>query len=120
MPLRGANFAPNPSVPIKDPSLTPQGEGGRSDSISSDAQNDSFSAFWKAYPKKRGKAAALKAWKKLKPPLPKVFETLAAFEASKEWRKDNGQFIPYPASWLNAGGWDDELPTVSAEPESFI
>jgi hypothetical protein len=52
--------------------------------------------------------------------LQKVLNTLAELSASHEWRKDNGQFIPYPASWLNAGGWDDEAPTVSAEPESFI
>jgi hypothetical protein len=52
--------------------------------------------------------------------LPKVLETLAALKASGDWQKDNGQFIPHPASWLNAGGWDDELPAVDAEPESFI
>jgi hypothetical protein len=110
---------------------TPQGERERSEVDSdrseagserlnsSDSQNDSFSAFWKAYPKKRGKLAARKAWKKLKPPLPKVLETLAAFAASREWRKDNGQFIPYPASWLNAGGWDDEV-AANKSKESFL
>jgi hypothetical protein len=91
----------------------------RSNSILSAAQEVSFAEFWKAYPKKRGKAAAQKAWKKLKPPLPKVLETIAAFTASREWRKDNGQFIPYPAGWLNAGRWDDELP-VRRNKESVL
>jgi hypothetical protein len=27
---------------------------------------------------------------------------------SEAWRKDGGQFVPYPASWLRAGQWDDE------------
>ena len=25
-----------------------------------------------------------------------------------EWKKDNGQFIPYPTSWLNQKRWEDE------------
>jgi len=28
---------------------------------------------------------------------------------SPEWTKDNGKYIPYPATWLNAKGWEDEL-----------
>ena len=79
----------------------------------SEATSEPFEAFWSAYPKKRGKLAAKKAWLARRPPLPKVLETLAAFKASRDWRKDGGQFIPYPASWLNRGGWDDELPTQS-------
>ena len=82
----------------------------RSASVLSDAQDLGFAVFWKAYPKRRGKLAAQKAWKKLKPPLAKVLETLSVITASREWRRDNGQFIPYPASWLNDGRWDDELP----------
>lgn len=27
---------------------------------------------------------------------------------SSGWKKDGGQFIPYPASWVNAEGWEDE------------
>ena len=27
---------------------------------------------------------------------------------SPEWLKDNGNFIPHPATWLNGGCWDDE------------
>jgi hypothetical protein len=25
-----------------------------------------------------------------------------------QWRKDGGQFIPHPATWLNQGRWADE------------
>ena len=90
------------------------------ESILSRAQEDAFAAFWSAYPKKRGKLDAKRAWKARKPPLQKVLNTLAGLSASHEWRKDNGQFIPYPASWLNAGGWDDEPASVAPPPESFI
>ena len=25
-----------------------------------------------------------------------------------DWQKERGQYIPYPATWLNGKGWDDE------------
>jgi biotin operon repressor len=70
-----------------------------------------FQRFWTAYPRKKSKGKALDAWKKLKPSEHLVTLMLAAIErakTSKDWRKDDGQFIPYPASWLNAYGWEDE------------
>ena len=27
---------------------------------------------------------------------------------SEQWRRDNGDFIPHPASWLNGRRWEDE------------
>jgi hypothetical protein len=71
----------------------------------------SFERFWAAYPKKRNKGDALKAWRALKPSEELVTAILAAVERAREsaqWRKDEGQFIPYPASWLRARGWEDE------------
>ncbi len=35
---------------------------------------------------------------------------------SEQWTKDNGRFIPNPATWLNQGRWEDELP-VAEETE---
>jgi hypothetical protein len=78
-----------------------------------------FDAFWLAYPKKRGKDDARKAWKARK--LERDHETQAAILAAldwqreqPDWRKDGGQFIPLPATWLRAGRWQDE-PTVVAQ-----
>lgn len=66
-----------------------------------------FEKFWEVYPKKRSKAQAEKAWQKAK--LDSALETiLLAVTAQKlwhDWIKDGGQFIPYPATWLNARGW---------------
>lgn len=68
-----------------------------------------FEYFWKAYPKRVGKAKALAAWKRAKrPALESVLSRLDAIKASDQWRKDGGQFIPHPATWINRGGWDDE------------
>jgi hypothetical protein len=75
---------------------------------------DDFLAFWKTYPRKTGKGKALTAWKKIKPPHPTpetILVSIEAHMASSQWTKENGDFIPYPASWLNARGWEDELST---------
>jgi len=76
--------------------------------------NIEFDIFWKAYPKKVGKALALKAFQKaLKSGLPTMDILVAKIEKlrmSGQWKRENGQYIPNPATWLNRGGWDDELP----------
>lgn len=69
--------------------------------------DDRFDQFWQAYPKKVGKAAALKAWEKAKPDLQAVLKALEWQKQSDQWRKDGGQYIPNPATWLNQGRWDD-------------
>src|SRR5439155_3184039 len=60
-----------------------------------------FDFFWKAYPKKRSKPQAVKAWDKLQPDDVLVGVMLRKLEQAKqspEWTKDGGQFIPYPAT----------------------
>ena len=77
-----------------------------------------FEQFWRAYPKKQGKGAALKAWKKIRPSKSLVEKMLVSVEAAKgceQWQKQNGQFIPYPATWLNQGRWDDEVPAADVQ-----
>ena len=67
-----------------------------------------FDEFWKAYPKKKSKGAALKMWKKLKPPLAEILTALEWQRLCDQWRKEGGQFIPYPATYLHDAGWEDE------------
>lgn len=77
-----------------------------------------FAVFWKAYPRKKDKQYALNAFAKLKPTDELLEKMLVAIEAQKktrEWKKDNGQFIPYPSSWLNARRWEDELSDSEVE-----
>ena len=74
---------------------------------------DGFDEFWAAYPKKVGKDAAFKAWKKLKKPaqtLEAIHQALSWQTDSSQWRKNSGQFIPNPATYLNEGRWQDEKP----------
>ena len=78
--------------------------------VNHSAKRNAFAEFWDLYPKKRSKGDAEKAWAKLKPSPELVQTILRSVEVAKardDWRKDRGKFIPYPASWLNAKGWED-------------
>jgi hypothetical protein len=70
-----------------------------------------FDTFWKVYPKKVGKRDALRAWQRAKdkPPIEAIVQKIEECKRSEQWRKDNGQFIPNPATWLNQGRWEDEI-----------
>lgn len=69
-----------------------------------------FDEFWNAYPKKVGKQYALKAWRKIKPTAElheAIMQAVNAQKHSEQWRRDNGRFIPNPATWLNGGYWEN-------------
>lgn len=70
-----------------------------------------FESFWSAYPKKKAKEAARKAWVKLKPDETlgtEIIQAVTESAKSKDWLKDDGKFIPYPATYLNGKRWEDE------------
>lgn len=73
-----------------------------------------FDRFWEAYPRKVNKQDAVKAWKKLKPGetmLEDILDGLQRWEKTAQWTKDNGQYIPYPSTFLNRRSWEsDPLP----------
>lgn len=75
--------------------------------------NASFDAFWSAYPKKVGKGAAEKAWSKAKinGHVPDLMAALESQKLSDQWRKDGGQYIPNPATWINERRWEDGEPS---------
>lgn len=75
---------------------------------------DGFSEFWAAYPRKQAKVDAVKAWKKLSPSPDLVTRIITSVQHacdSPAWRKDGGQFIPYPATYINGRRWEDEQST---------
>lgn len=78
--------------------------------ISPTGNDERFEKFWDAYPRKVGKGAAEKAFKKYKPDdtlLSVMLSVLSAQKRSEQWIKENGKFIPYPATWLNQRRWED-------------
>ena len=77
-------------------------------------KDDKFDVFWKAYPRKIGKGDARKAFAKVKVPVETLLSAIEQQTRSEQWTRENGRFIPNPATWLNQGRWEDEL----AAPES--
>lgn len=80
---------------------------------------DDFLSFWASYPRKVGKDAAYRVWKRLNGTRPALAALVSAIESqtqSDQWQKEGGQFIPHPATWLNQGRWadDPEIKTTSA------
>lgn len=79
-----------------------------------DEQSEMFERFWKAYPRHDAKAPARKAWMRLKPDIQLCRTMAAALEQQKQsegWQRDNGRYIPMPATWINQRRWEDEVPT---------
>lgn len=83
-------------------------------------QEEGFAIFWAAYPKKKSKITAFKAWKKIKPvptiaDAQKLAQIVRMHSEQPNWNKDGGQFIPYPATWLNQEAWNDSLETTTTD-----
>lgn len=70
--------------------------------------------FWQAYPRKTGKGNVEKWFKRYAPTdelLEAMLKKLIELQATHDWQKDNGRFIPLPYTWLNGKRWDDEVST---------
>ena len=81
----------------------------------SSTYSDDFLEFWSAYPKKVGKGSAYKIFNKLKLTKKEKNAILTALiwqKKSEQWLKDNGQFIPHPATYLNQRRWEDEPQSI--------
>jgi uncharacterized protein YdaU (DUF1376 family) len=80
---------------------------------------EGFDSFWSAYPRKVAKAEAQKSFIKINPDaevLGQMIASLAKSRQSTDWLKDNGQFVPFPSTWLNQRRWEDE---TSDQPIQF-
>lgn len=71
-----------------------------------------FNKFWEEYPKKEKKAIA-KKWFEKNHPNEETFELilnkLKLFKRTKQWNKNEGEFIPHATTWLNQRRWEDEI-----------
>ena len=71
-----------------------------------------FEAFWNAYPKQKAKTEAREAFAKVDVPLQTLLDALEIQKKSHDWLKEGGQYIPYPAKWLNKRRWEDATDTT--------
>ena len=110
-----------------NPLLFPQGDQSEQPDETADKprppfkskkQEQLFDQFWDKYPKKHSKGAAEKAWLRISPDdllFKKILNGIENGRASPKWKKNAGEFIPNPATWLNAKGWEDEYSPPSPE-----
>ena len=74
-----------------------------------------FTAFWSAYPRKVNKAEAEKAFRKLDPDegtMIAILDAVAAWSVTRDWTKQDGEFVPHASTWLNGKRWQDQLPAA--------
>ncbi len=89
--------------------------------------DDLFDTFWAAYPKKVAKDKARRAFCKLRPDAALVDRMIADVNRRKQlpqWGKEGGQYIPYPATYINDRRWEDQVdvpapPSAPAQDHSY-
>lgn len=134
-PAQRADAAPSPAEAAVDPGLGreagPGAAGGGDGSFSSseDGGQDEpsslqqrFLAFWRAYPVKRNVWDAQKVWYDLSPSealCERMLAAIAVAQGSSRWQKENGRYIPYPANWLRAKGWEQDPGPAGKSADNF-
>lgn len=99
--------------------LTPNGEvvtpkennKSNNDTTVLSYEEQAFNEFWNLYPRKVNKKGCFKSFKNIKnlsTELPLILDAVERFKNSKSWQKDNGQYIPYPTTFINQERWKDE------------
>jgi hypothetical protein len=115
--LSAAGNPPRETRPLEEPrennnhSPTPLPLGLEAEEQRPAAGASSFDRWWAAYPKKVGKDAARRAWAKAtkRADADKIIDVTRRYPF-----RDERQFVKDPATWLNAGCWEDDLEAVAA------
>lgn len=78
-----------------------------------------FDRWWENYPRKVAKAEAERAWSQIDPDellAKQLCEAVWRQRKSEQWRRDQGQYIPHPATWLRQRRWEDQVSVSGAAP----
>jgi len=116
-----ANVPVIQSNPIQSKSNPIQSHDASNEQEKQDNLNKLFEIFYFEYPKKKSKGDAEKAFKAIKPNkelVVKMVDKIRLLKKTNDWKKEQGKFIPYPATWLRAKGWEDEVKEVASETNS--
>ena len=84
-----------------------------------------FADFWKAYPKKVKKQNALREFKKIKDIenlMPVILADIDLKKQTKDWTKENGQYIPDPERYIKNERWNDvnEIANLQAYQNELV
>jgi len=106
---------PLPSTPRELPdgssapcSPPPAGDASKPKRAPAKPTPERFDEFWSAYPKRVGKQAAIRAWRKAieLADCDQIIEGARRYAESRQG--EDPKFTAHPSTWLNAGRWDDE------------
>ena len=108
----GASQSPERAAADVPAATTSQASGKRRKAATAGSDlGAGFGRWWAAYPRRASKGDAEKAWRTLAPDEALVDRIVAATVAAARrdrWREQGGRFVPYPATWLRARGWEDD------------
>ena len=113
------NCHPNRPRTVLRTVLDPSDNTDTQDKVCKSPSGDRFPEFWRLFPRRVGKAAAKRVWsrKGLNAKADEIIDHLRIrVRSDAQWLRDDGRFVPHPATWLNGECWEDEYQTVSAEP----
>ncbi len=108
---------PESNLPSPSPSPSPKPKKDKRDMSPTGSLPPSYSqdfeSFWTAYPKKAGKAATYRQWKKIKsrPPLPDILQAVRDRVAADKYAQEQGLFYPEwpdPERWIKNERWADD------------
>ena len=80
--------------------------GGPATGTAKGSYTPAFEDWWKVYPRKESKWAAMVAWRKVDADLYQVVMAATGVYAKSEQGK--GSFCPHGSTWLNARRWEDD------------
>lgn len=115
-PGKPSRFGPKPSRLDETPTVSNNGttstvshnDAPAPPTLALDPPPPTFETFWRAYPRRVGRAAAQRAWRtatrKVRPEL--ILAGATRYAAEK--RGCDPQYIAHPSTWLNGERWGDE------------
>ena len=89
-----------------------EGKGKEGNARDASVDPDGFAEFWTAYPNRKAKQDAVKAWLKINPDdelQGSILKAVLTQASGKDWTKDDGAYVPHAATWLNGKRWTDEV-----------
>jgi hypothetical protein len=108
----------SPTLPLGREGM---GREGKNTPSAPASPSQEFLTFWAAYPRRVGKQDAIKALVKARR-MASLEAILSGIEVLKrEVAGKDPKFTPHPATWLNAGRWEDEAasPHLSVVPAQY-
>ncbi len=69
-----------------------------------------FLQFWELYPRKKAKPIAKAKWEALTTEIQQlILKDIPKRVEGREWQKDDGEYIPHPATYINQERWEDSI-----------